>query len=107
MVWIQVPPVGDGLALEDDQEGVCDSEEGGDTHDEADDPDVNFDNRDAQQKQSNGNLENRCRYGVEHFAEEPVPKRDFGVLICEILAALTCSMEGSADLACEITSEEQ
>ena len=107
MCWVQVPPVGDWFTLEDYKQGVCDSDKRSNGHDESDDPDVKLEGCDAQQKESNGDLEHRSRYGVKHFAEEPVFERDLGVLIRDMLAMLTCSMDCAAELACKIACEEE
>ena len=63
-------------------------------------------NRYAQQEQSNGDLENRRRYGVEDFAEEPVTKRSLRGLIRQMLTALTRPMDCAAKLASKICCEK-
>lgn len=104
---IQVPPEGHRSALEQHEQCVCNTDKCRHGHDEANDPDVERNNRDTQQEQSDGNFEDRCRNSVEHFAEEPESKRSLRLFICKVFSVRTGSMDRAAELACKIRCKEE
>ena len=63
-------------------------------------------NRDAQQKQPNGDLEDGGTYCVEDFAEEPKSQGYLRLFISEVFTFLTRTMDGAAHLARKIGCEE-
>lgn len=92
MVGVEVPPERDRLALKDDHGGVCDAHDSGDDHDETNDPDVQWDNGDAQQEEAHGDFQHTCRQRVEYLAEVPEVEGRLSARICELLTGDAGSM---------------
>jgi hypothetical protein len=102
MVRVQVPPVGDGLALEENQTSVTNSDYTRDSHDDACGPDLEWGHCDTQEEESNGNLQKGCRDCVKDFTKEPISKSSLGVLVRESLPTLTSSVGSAAELAYQV-----
>jgi hypothetical protein len=102
MARIQVPPVGDGLALEENQTSVTNSDYTRDSHDDACGPDLEWGYCDTQEEESNGNLQKGGRYCVKDFTKEPVSKADLGIFVRESLSALASSVGSAAELAYQV-----
>ena len=99
MIRIQIPPEGQWSALAQYKSCIRNSDKGRDCHDDPDDPDMDGMDRDAQQEQSNGDLEDRGTYCVEHFAEEPESEGYLRLFVSEVLTFLTRTMDSTAHLA--------
>lgn len=72
VVRIQIPPEGDRSALEGDKKTIRNGEEDVENHHPAYDPDLYAVDGDAEEKETDANLESCSGEGVEDFAEEPV-----------------------------------
>lgn len=67
-----LPEHADGSALEQDNHEVGGSEENTADHEDAQEPDVKFDDRETNEEQADGQLDERGRQDVEDLAGEPV-----------------------------------
>lgn len=102
MIRIQIPPEGQWSALAQYKSCIRNSDKGRDRHDDPDDPDMDGMDRDAQQEQPNGDLEDGGTYCVEHFAEEPESEGYLRLFVSEVFTFLTRTMDSTAHLARKI-----
>lgn len=64
MIRMQIPPERDGSALKSDQKAVRDRKDDVEDHNPADNPDMRSDNGDAEEEETDANLQCCCGEGV-------------------------------------------
>lgn len=106
VISVQVPPVGNRTALEQNDAAIgypynCRSD-----HYEANDPDVAAIDSYPQQEETNGDLKDRGGESVKDFTKEPVLKSGLCTLICENRSVSASTMDITQDLKDEVRCEE-
>lgn len=102
MVGVEIPPVGNRVALEQNYHGVCASKNGAADHQDAQDPDVYLVDGDTEKEEPDRDFAERRGECLEYFTEEPIFQGYLCIVLCEEPSVLSGSVSNASDLADEI-----